>query len=190
VAAVYARPHPIGAAPSLLAPRPVAHDYCELIQIDHADHERALRLLADLTTPPRDLAEYLEILQLALSIHAAAEIKALELVVGSVTYSRAVDALVRQIGREHALQRSAVQTLTRIRPASLAWYEHVAELSILVLDHGGRAEHTRWRFHDQLPYALQRLVASEYATERLRMLATTSPVLVADRRQEASGCEA
>jgi hypothetical protein len=165
----------------------VAHDYCELVQIDHTDHERALRVLADPRTPPRELTDYLDILQLALSIHATAEAKALELVVGNVTFARAVERLVRQIGREHALQRSAVQTLTRIRPASLVWYEHVAELSILVLDHGGRGEHTRWQFHDQLPLALRRLVASEYATERLRMLATTSPVLVADRRQATSG---
>jgi hypothetical protein len=164
----------------------MAHDYCELVQIDHADHERAVHLLADPATPPRELAEYLDVLQLAVSIHATAEAKALELALGNIiTFPRTLERLVRQLRSEHALQRSTIHVLTRIRPASLGWYEQVAELSILLLDHGGRTEHMRWRFHDQIPCALQRRVACEYATERMRMLATTSPILVADRHEAA-----
>ena len=53
------------------------------------------------------------------------------------------------------------------------------------MDHAVRAELSRSSLHDHVPAELQHELAREYATERMRVLATTSPVALAERRDSA-----
>lgn len=141
--------------------------------------------MVDPATPPKELANLLDVLQLALAVHTAAEAKVMELLLARTSGPRTLQMLVTQTRLEHVAQRAGVESLGRIRPASIAWYEYALELRVLVLDHAGRAEQLRWTFEDHVPLQLQRLLGSEYATERLRVLATTSPLATAQRRDAA-----
>jgi hypothetical protein len=155
------------------------------VRRDHDDIDRAFAAMVDPATPPKELSNLLEVLQLALAVHTAAEAKVMELLLARSQGPRTLSMLVTQTRLEHVAQRAGVESLTRIRPASIAWYEYALELRVLVLDHAGRAEQLRWTFEDHVPFHLQRLLGSEYATERLRVLGTTSPLATAQRRDAA-----
>jgi hypothetical protein len=141
--------------------------------------------MVDPATPPDELSNLLEVLQLALAVHTAAEARVLDLLTARMTGPRTLGLAVTQTRLEHVAQRAGVDALSRIRPASLAWYEYALELRVLVLDHAGRADYMRWTLEDHVPRELQRQLGSEYATERLRVLASTSPMIVAQRRDAA-----
>jgi hypothetical protein len=160
-------------------------DVCALVRRDHDDIDRAFSALVDPATGPKELGNLLEIVRLALAVHTAAEARVLELLLARTNGPRALGMLVTQTRLEHVAQRAGVDTLTRIRPASIAWYEYALELRVLVLDHAGRAEQMRWTLEDHCPHHLHRQLGSEYATERLRVLASTSPMIVAQRRDAA-----
>jgi hypothetical protein len=160
-------------------------DVCELVRRDHDDMDRAFSLMVDPSTTPKELSNLLEILRLALAVHTAAEAKVLELLVTRMNGPRALGMLVTQTRLEHVAQRAGVDALTRIRPASIAWYEYALELRVLVLDHAGRADQLRWTLEDHVPRELHRVLGSEYATERLRVLGSTSPMIVAQCRDAA-----
>lgn len=147
--------------------------------------DRAFSLMVDPSTTPKELSNLLEILRLALAVHTAAEAKVLELLVTRMNGPRALGMLVTQTRLEHVAQRAGVDALTRIRPASIAWYEYALELRVLVLDHAGRADQLRWTLEDHVPRELHRVLGSEYATERLRVLGSTSPMIVAQCRDAA-----
>jgi hypothetical protein len=160
-------------------------DVCELVRRDHDDIDQAFALMVDPATPPDELNHLLEILRLALAVHTAAEAKVLDLLLARTNVPRSLGMLVAQTRLEHVAQRSGVDSLTRIRPASVAWYEYALELRVLVLDHAGRAEQMRWTLEDHVPRDLHRELGSEYAAERLRVLASTSPMIIAQRRDAA-----
>jgi hypothetical protein len=56
---------------------------------------------------------------------------------------------------------------------------------VLLLDHASRAELARWTLHDHVPLPLHRALAADYATERMRILARTSPIALARARLDA-----
>jgi hypothetical protein len=160
-------------------------DVCALVRRDHEDMDRAFAAMVDPVTPPNELSNLLDVMRLALAVHTAAEAKVLELLLARMTLPRTLGMLVTQTRLEHVAQRAGVDALTRIRPASLAWYEYALELRVLVLDHSGRADQLRWTLEDHVPHDLQRRLGSEYATERMRVLASTSPMIVAQLRDAA-----
>lgn len=157
-------------------------DFCALVAADHDDHERALSAMVDPATPPHELSELLDALQLALAIHGTAEAKVLDSLRSSLRHPRDLGMAVAEARLEHVAQRSGTHELTRIRPGSLGWYERALVFRVRMHEHARRAEETLRKIRDHIPLDVQRRLAGEYATERMRMLATTSPLLVADRR--------
>jgi len=157
-------------------------DLCGWVRRDHDDLDRALVGMCDPATPPKELANLVEVLRLALAVHSATEAHVLDLMLTRVGGPRALSMIATHTRIEHSAQRVAAQRLLEIRPASLAWYEHAAALRDLVLDHASRAERARWTFEDHLPADIRKALAIEYAHERMRVLGCTSPLDLAQRR--------
>jgi hypothetical protein len=162
--------------------RAMTLDVWGLVRGDHDDLDRALTAMVDPATPPKELANLLEVFRLALAVHAAAESAVFDLLLTRVHAPRTLGMLATQTRVEHVAQRMAADALHGVRPASLDWYEHALQLRVLVVDHALRANHTRWTLLDHVPAEVRRALASEYATERMRVLASTSPLLLAQRR--------
>jgi hypothetical protein len=154
-------------------------DVCALVRRDHDDLDRALGAMVDPATPPKELTNVLDVFRLALAVHTATEAKVLDLLVES---EHCLGVLATATRIEHTTQRAAADALVAIRPASIGWYDCALELRVLVLDHAARSEQLRWTIEDHVPYRMQRHLAAEYATERLRVLASTSPLVLARRR--------
>lgn len=134
--------------------------------------------MVDPATLPKELTTLLDVFRLALAVHTAAEAKVLDLLVDS---DRSLTVLATNTRVEHTTQRAAADALVALRPASIGWYDAALELRVLVLDHAARAEQLRWTLEDRVSYRLHHRLAAEYATERLRVLASTSPLVLAKR---------
>jgi hypothetical protein len=160
-------------------------DLCGLVRRDHDDLDRALSAMVDTTTKGDELPTLLDIFQLALAVHAAAEAK----VLGALLAHSASPAILRLIAAqardEHAAQQAAAAALASIRPGSDDWFARALELRVHVIDHAARAEMARWTLHDHFPLDVHRELASQYATERLIVLSRTSPLAVAEARLAA-----
>jgi hypothetical protein len=154
-------------------------DLCALVRADHDDLDRALVAMAEPTTSHRELDSLLEIFRLALAVHVTAEARVLDALRGRLRPPRALALVIAQVREEHALEQDAADALLLVPPGSGAWYERVLELRALVIDHSSRAELLRWTLEDHVPVSLYRELASSYATERMRVLATTSPITAA-----------
>jgi hypothetical protein len=159
----------------------MGNDVCALVRRDHDDLDRGLAAMVDAATPPDELTSLLDVFRLALAVHTAAEARVFELLLGRVS-SRSLTSAVSQARREHVAQRAAAEALVQVRPGSISWYEHALDLRVAVVEHAGRAEQLRWTFDDHVPLDVLRALASEYATERLRVLSSTSPLRLAERR--------
>lgn len=157
-------------------------DLCGWVRRDHDDLDRALSCMCDAATPPKELANLVEVFRLALAVHSATEAHVLDLLLTRVGGPRTLSMIVTHTRIEHSAQRVAAERLLQIRPASLAWYEHAIALRDLVLDHASRSDRARWTFNDHLPAELHEALATEYARERMRVLGCTSPLDLAQRR--------
>jgi hypothetical protein len=138
--------------------------------------------MVDPRTSPKELGNLLEVLRLALAVHSAAEAKVLDTLLTRVSGPRTLSILALQTRIEHVAQRAAADALVGARPGSIAWYDGALELRVTVMDHAARAEQTRWTLEDHVPADIHHALASEYATERMRVLASTSPLVLAQRR--------
>jgi hypothetical protein len=153
-----------------------------LVRRDHDDIDRAFSVLIDPATPPRELVEMLDVVKLATCVHAAAEARILQLLVARTPSLRVISMIANQTRAEHVTISNALDALASLRPASLAWYEHAIELRAVNLDHAVRSEQLRWTLRDHVPADLPELLASEYATQRMLVLSTSAPDIVARRR--------
>jgi hypothetical protein len=156
-------------------------DLCALVRRDHDDLDAALGAMVNPATPPKELANLLEIFRLALAVHTATETRILSALVKRISGPRTLQLIAEQCRLEHLEQRGAAEKLTLLRPGSIAWYESALELRVTVLDHTARGEYSKWTLQDHVPIELQHRLASEYATERMRVLASTSPIREAAR---------
>jgi hypothetical protein len=156
-------------------------DVCALVRRDHDDLDRALNEMVDPHTSPAELSNLLDVFRLAHAVHSAAESKVLEKMMTRIGGARTLGILAMQARVEHVAQRAAADSLGLVRPGSIAWYSQALELRVLVLDHASRAELARTTFEEQLPAEIHREMAGEYATQRMRVLATTSPIATAWR---------
>ena len=155
-------------------------DLSELVRRDHADLDRALIAMTSTTTPVGELSELLDVFRLALAVHIVAEACVLDVLLGVVTTPR--DALrwaIAQVQQEHALQQAVAEDLETIEPGSAAWYDRAVKLRIDVLDHATHAELMRGSLEAHLSCDDRRMLASRFATERMRVLSTTSPMNMA-----------
>lgn len=160
-------------------------DLCALVRRDHDDLDRAIVAMLDSQTPHSELVTLVDVFRLALAVHVAAETKVLDALVIRLDPPPALRFVAAQAKREHIAQQDSLDELLRLAPGTGAWFAAVLELRVLLLDHAVRAELTRWSLQDHVPPADQRRLAAEYATERMRVLATTSPLALAVARAHA-----
>jgi hypothetical protein len=157
-------------------------DLCGLVRRDHDDLDRALHVLVDPTTTNDELIALLDVFRLALAVHVAAEATVIATLLEGMVTPSALRMVVGLTHEEHAVEQRAAAALAAVSPGSSEWYERALELRVHVLDHAARAELTRWTLQDHIPMALHAGLASRYAIERMRVLARTSPVALAQAR--------
>lgn len=156
-------------------------DLCALVRRDHDDLDAALGAMVNPATPPKELANLLEIFRLALAVHTATQSRIVAALLKRIAGPPTLRMIAEQCRIEHVEQRAAADALTMLRPGSIGWYESALELRVSVLDHSARGEYARWTLLDHVPPDLQRTLAGEYAVERMRVLASTSPIREAAR---------
>ena len=154
-------------------------DVCGLVRRDHDDIDRALAAMVDPRTPVDELVMLLDVLRLALAVHVTAEARVFRTLLEKVPAPAALGLIVMHARDEHARQHDALDELGAVRVGGDAWYGLALELRVLVLDHASRAELIRWTLQDHVPLTSHRALAREYAIERMRVLARTSPVALA-----------
>jgi hypothetical protein len=156
-------------------------DLCELVRNDHLDLDRALLAMLEPATTNAEQVNLLEVFRLALAVHIAAEAQVLDSLKARMGLPSALSMVITQVKCEHIAQQGAAEALQWTAPGTGTWYSRVLELRVLVLDHGARAELLRWSLNDHVPQPIRRELASAYATERMRVLASTSPIHTAER---------
>lgn len=156
-------------------------DLWRLLQRDHDDIEAGLAAMVHPATPHDELGRLTEVMRLALAVHAAAEAKVADAVLDALDRSHAAMAIISSTRTAHRRQRRACDALLTIEVATSSWYEATLELRDDVLYHAGRSEHALRSLCETLSEKTRRALARVYATERLRMFASTSPAMVADR---------
>jgi hypothetical protein len=160
----------------------VVPDLCALVRRDHDDLDRALAAMVDAATPVDELAPLLDVFELALAVHVAAEAKVFDTLVAAVPAPPILQLVAAQARDDHAAQQLAADALHAARPGSDDWYARALDLRVLVVEQATRGDLERWTLQDHVPLALGRALAREYATERMRMLARSSPALLARAR--------
>lgn len=154
-------------------------DVCALVRRDHDDLDRALVAMVDSATAVGELVSLLDVFKLALAVHVAAEAKVLITLLDQAPGSLPLRAIAEKIRDEHAEQQRGTDALASTRPGSQDWYARALELRVAVLDHAAQSELMRWTLQDQVALAAHGALASQYATERLRVLSRTSLVALA-----------
>lgn len=163
-------------------------DVCALMRRDHDDLDRGLAAMVDPMTPIDELSALTDIVRLALAVHIAAETKVFQSLVIALPEPLPLRLVHAQTRDDHTRQTHALDALALTRPGSDAWFARALELRVLVLDHTQRAELIRWALQDHVPASMHRALASDYATERMRVLARTSPVLLAREQLALQQC--
>jgi len=157
-------------------------DYCALVRRDHDDMDCALAMMVDAATPPQRLPELLDVFRLALAVHLVADQYVLDTLLAVETRPR--DALrwsASQLRREHALQHALADELAHGDPSVPRWCERVQQLRTSLRDHTSRHDYMRTSLETHVSASQRRQLASRFATERMRALATTSPFELARR---------
>ena len=160
-------------------------DLCALVKRDHDDLDRALMAMVSPETPERELANLLDIFRLGLAIHLIAESRTFATLLSLVRPPQALRLQIAELRAEHIAQTRAVDSLALKRAGSDEWYAGALELRVLVLDHAAREEYLRASIDDHVPTAIGRGLVAQYATERMRLLGTTSPLVLARAVQAA-----
>lgn len=154
-------------------------DLCTIVRRDHDDLDRALRAMVEPTTPAQDLAPLLDGFRLGLAIHVVAECRVLATLITLVRPPGALRTELAQLRGEHVRQQETAERLAVLTPRTDDWYDCALELRVLVLDHAKREEYLRGSFDALIPSTIRRSLVAQYVSERMRLLATTSPLAVA-----------
>ena len=131
------------------------------------------------STPADELTNLLEVFRLGLAVHLVAEARVFATLLALARPPKALRLQIAKLKEEHLAQQRSAKLLQRIRPGSQDWYLCALELRVLVLDHARREDYMRGTLHDHVSPMINHGLAAEYATERLRLLATTSPLALA-----------
>jgi hypothetical protein len=161
-------------------------DVYELVRADHTDLDLALKAMIDPKCGVDELVELLDVFRLALAVHVAAESKMFAKLVADLPAPQVLRRIATRNRDEHVEQERACDALGRTPPGTEPWLMRALELRVLVMDHAARAELLRRTLGDHVPSLTLRVLAREYATERMRMLAWTSPIAVAHERLAAT----
>lgn len=130
-------------------------------------------------TSVRELTNMFEIFRLGLAIHLVAESRVLDTLVSIVRPPPSLRLQIAQLRKEHRQQQLAADKLTQVQAGSHEWYSCALELRVLVLDHAKREDYLRSTFEAHIPTPIGRGLVAQYATERMKLLASTSPVALA-----------
>lgn len=131
------------------------------------------------STPRRELASLLDVFRLGLAIHLVAEARVLRTLVSLVRPPPALRLQIDQLRTEHTLQQTIAERMVAIEAGSDAWLLSALELRVSVLDHAKREEYLRTSLDDHVPSPMTKGLVAQYATERMRLLGTTSPLALA-----------
>jgi len=164
-------------------------DVSALMKRDHEDIDRAFAAMLDPVTAPNEMIWLLECVRLAMAVHSAAELQVMDSLARRRGGPPILELLATQSRQEHAAQRAAVEDLASVRPATIRWYDKVFDVRVHLAEHAGRADHLQWTLLDHVSADLRAAMAAEYATERMRVLASTSPHAIARRREERASNE-
>jgi hypothetical protein len=163
----------------MLLARRVVVDLCTLARRDHDDLDRTLLAMVAPDTPSRELPGLLDVFRLCLAIHGVAEHRVFETLITLVRPPSSLRLQIALLREEHRQQQEAAERLGDVEPGSDAWYSSALELRVLVLDHAKREDYLRTVIEDHVPVGMARGLVAQYATERMRLLATTSPLTLA-----------
>ncbi|HEY5952294.1 MAG TPA: hypothetical protein VIV40_42645 [Kofleriaceae bacterium] len=136
-------------------------------------------------TAPREAGNLLDVFRLALAVHLVAESRVFGSLVSLVRPPQALRLQIAQLRHEHTKQQAAAERLASIVPCSDDWYTHALELRVLLLDHAKREDYLRATLDDHVPTSISRGIAAQYATERMKLLGSTSPLALARSAQVA-----
>jgi hypothetical protein len=150
-----------------------------LARRDHDDLDRALVAMVGPDMPARELANLLDIFRLGLAVHLVAQSRVFATLVTLVRPPPPLRSQIAELGREHALQRATADRLVNLTPGSDEWFSGALELRVLVLDHAKREDYLRGVLEDYVPTAIGRGLVAQYATERMKLLGSTSPLALA-----------
>jgi hypothetical protein len=154
-------------------------DLCSLARRDHDDLDRTLQAMVEANTPPREMLSLLSVFRMALAIHGVAEHRVLETLVSLVRPPAPLRLQIAALRSEHRAQQLAAERLGQLPPGTDEWYTGALELRVLVLDHAKREDYLRTAIEDHVPTPISRGLSAQYATERMRLMATTSPLALA-----------
>lgn len=139
--------------------------------------------MLDPETPPREAANLLDVFRLALAVHLVAETRVIASLVSIVRPPSKLRLQLKQLQREHATQAEGAERLAELEAKSEPWCSAALELRVMLLDHAKREDYLRSVLDDHVPIAIGRGLVAEYATERLKLLSTTSPLALARAEQ-------
>jgi hypothetical protein len=157
----------------------VPNDLFALIRRDHHDLDLALAAMVNPKTPIHELETLVEVFQLALAVHVAAELRIASAMLSCADPPLNVRAMLLQSRKEHIDQNAAGEQLARLTAGSTTWYERALELRVSVLDHAWWVDYATPSVSIALPTSAMPDLSARYATERMRVLADTSPLATA-----------
>jgi len=149
-------------------------DFLTLVKRDHLDVERALDELLHAQNAC-ELRSALDAVRLGLTAHAEAEDIVLEIAIRNEVQRDALRELAAQVRSAHLAQEGALSYLVCATPGTTRWRQRARDLRELVRDHASYEEaHVIPAIRDLAP-AAYRVLAGQFATERLRQLAMLQP---------------
>jgi hypothetical protein len=160
-------------------------DLVELFRRDHDELVLALTCMLAPATSDLVRRDALDGLRLGLAVHAAAEARVLARIV-RLQPVPAIRAIAVRARRDHMIQQDAVDFLSCLDVGSDDWHEHVKALRDRVAEHALRGDAVSIELRDCLPGRLFVRLPGQFATERMQVFATTSPILLAAQLHEAA----
>lgn len=154
-------------------------DLCSLARRDHDELDLTLSAMVSPQTPVRELTTLLDMFRLGLAIHIVAEARVHGTLVAIVRPPQELRVQMASLRHEHAGQQLAAERMIELEPGCDDWYCAALELRVLLLDHARRQDYLRTPLDEYVPAGMNRGLVAQYATERMKLLASTSPLALA-----------
>ena len=148
----------------------------DLVQCDHDEISRLLDAIVTPSAPRSHVIDALDGLRLAVLAHTIAEARTMRGLAKLEPLPRVLEHAAETCV-EHAAHQASVDTLVRENLFAPSWWELAVDLRKRMVDHAFWIERTTMLLSECVPLHLQAQLARTYATERMRVLATTSPVV-------------
>ena len=147
----------------------------DLLRRDHDDLTIALDLMVLPTTPRAMLLDSRDAIRLAFMVHAVAEKRVLTRLTRREPFPIVHDLFVQSIN-EHVEQELIIEDLFETEVGTPDWFGLALEMKERLTFHADREELAWGSVRDVVPSRLHKVLAGEYATERMKVLAATNPL--------------